>query len=79
VIRLANGVVLDSGPIRTIAGHADDPLSADELWEKFAQCTARTHAAAEARSLFGVLQRVERLDSVTALPTCEKVFVAAGL
>lgn len=31
VIRLANGEVLDSGPIRTIAGHADDPLSADEF------------------------------------------------
>ncbi|RPI47002.1 MAG: MmgE/PrpD family protein [Betaproteobacteria bacterium] len=74
VIRLTNGETLDSGPIKTIAGHADEPLSSAELWEKFAACTAHTHTRAQARALFDALQAVEELQSVAALPTCESIF-----
>lgn len=33
MIRLVDGRTLDSGSIRSIAGHADEPLSVDELWD----------------------------------------------
>ncbi len=75
-IRLNNGEVLDSGPVSVIRGHADDPLSAEELWEKFAECTARTHAEPEARRLFNMLQAVETLPSVRDLPSCETIFTS---
>jgi len=74
VIRLADGRTLDSGSIRSIAGHADDPLSVEDLWEKFAACTARTHAQPQAKALFEQLQAVETLSGVDALPTCERAF-----
>lgn len=74
VIRLADGRTLDSGSIRIIAGHADDPLSVDELWEKFSACTTRTHTAPQAKALFAQLQAVETLTGIDALPTCERVF-----
>jgi hypothetical protein len=76
VIRLANGETLDSGPIVRIRGHAYDPMSVEELWEKFADCTARTHARADAKRLFEMLQNVDQLESARDLPTCENVFVS---
>jgi hypothetical protein len=74
VIRFKNGETLDSGEIVRIRGHAYDPMNVDELWEKFADCTARTHTQAEAKRLFEMLQSVDELKSVLDLPTCEKVF-----
>lgn len=76
VIRLDHGDVLDSGPVGVIRGHAYDPMSVEELWEKFAECTARTHAKPEARRLFEMLQAVEELPSVRDLPTCETIFTS---
>lgn len=76
VIRLKNGEVLDSGDIARIRGHAYDPMSPEELWTKFAECTARTHSEAQARRLFGMLQAVDELPSVLDLPTCETIFAA---
>ncbi len=76
VIRLTNGEVLDTGPIRVIRGHAEDPLSTDELWEKFAECTARTHAPPEARRLFDLLQAVDELKSARDVPTCTTILRA---
>lgn len=73
VIRLANGETLDSGSITTIAGHADEPLSTAELWEKFAACTAQTHSPAQATALFDLLQKIETVPSVATLPTCESI------
>jgi 2-methylcitrate dehydratase PrpD len=75
-IRLKNGEMLDSGAIATIRGHAYDPMSTEELWEKFAQCTAKTHTRSEARRLFELLQAVDKLPSVRELPTCETIFNA---
>lgn len=73
-IRLASGEVLDSGPVATIKGHAYDPLTRDELWTKFRDCTARTHGDDEAARLFEQLQSVETLASARALPTCRTIF-----
>jgi 2-methylcitrate dehydratase PrpD len=74
VIRLQNGEVLDSGEIARIRGHAYDPMSPDELWTKFVECTARTHSRPEARQLFDRLQAVDALASVRDLPTCKTLF-----
>lgn len=75
VVRLKKGDVLDSGPIAKIAGHADEPLTIEELWTKFKDCTALTHTESDARRLFEQLQSVETLSSVKALPTCRTIFV----
>jgi len=76
VIRLRNGEVLDSGEIARIRGHAYDPMSPEELWTKFVECTARTHSGPEARRLFEMLQAIDTLPSVRDLPTCKTIFAA---
>ena len=76
LVRLNNGEILDSGVIATIRGHAYDPMSVEELWEKFAGCTARTHAPAQARELFDLLQAVDELRLVRDLPTCKTIFTS---
>lgn len=70
-VRLKSGEALDSGPITTIRGHAFDPLTLDEQWEKFASCTSRSHTPSQARQLFEMLQAIDTLPSARALPTCE--------
>jgi len=60
--------------IATVRGHAYDPLTVDELWQKFADCTRRTHTPAQARMLFDLLQKVDELHSPLDLPTCDAVF-----
>ena len=74
VMKLRNGEVLESGPIATIPGYANEPLTTEQLWDKFAECTAKTHTAVEARELFGLLQKVDALSSPHALPTCTSIF-----
>ena len=74
IMRLKSGEVLDSGPIATIPGYAAEPLTAEELWDKFRECTQYTHSESEARELFGLLQKVDQLRSVKALPTVTTIF-----
>ncbi len=76
LIQLNDGEVLDSGLVTSVRGHVDDPMSTEELWTKFAECTARTHAEPEAKRLFELLQEVEKLPSVRDLPSCETIFVS---
>ena len=73
MIRLQDGSSLDSGVIARVRGHAYDPLSVDELWQKFGDCTQRTHSRQEARALFDMLQAVEKLSSPLDLPTCKSI------
>ena len=73
-ITLKSGEVLDSGPIATIPGYAAEPLTKEELWGKFAECTAETHTHAQAQELFDLLQGIDRLPSAKALPTCTTIF-----
>ena len=76
-IRLADGTLLDSGQVTHIHGHAWDPVTADEQWATFQECTARTHTQAAARTLFDTLQQVETLASARALPTVPAAFAGA--
>jgi 2-methylcitrate dehydratase PrpD len=79
LIRLNSGEALDSGSIAIIRGHAYDPLSQDELWEKFAGCTARTHTKRQSRQLFDMLQAIDTLPSVRELPSCETIFTSDAM
>jgi 2-methylcitrate dehydratase PrpD len=73
-LTLRSGEVLDSGPISSVAGHADDPLTTEQLWAKFRECTVKTHAEMAARELFDTLQRIDSLSSARELPTCSGIF-----
>ncbi len=74
LLRLHNGQVLDSGPIASARGQVADPMTIEEQWAKFADCTALTHSEPQARQIFDMLQSVEKLVSARALPTCETIF-----
>jgi len=71
---LRNGEVIESGPISTIPGYAGEPLTTEQLWGKFAECTAKTHTPEQAREMFGLLQKVDSLASASVLPTCQSIF-----
>lgn len=73
-IKLKNGEVIDSGPIATIPGYASEPLTTEELWGKFRECTQFTHTDGQARELFGLLQQIDTLPNAMALPTCDAIF-----
>jgi len=73
-MRLKSGEVIESGPIASVPGHASEPLTTEQLWSKFAECTSNTHTETEARELFGLLQRIDELPGVGALPTCISIF-----
>ncbi|WP_197486438.1 MmgE/PrpD family protein [Sphingobium sp. EP60837] len=74
VMKLKNGELIDSGPIATIPGYAGEPLTTEELWTKFAECTEQTHSPDEALQLFELLQRVDTLKGASDLPTCNRIF-----
>jgi 2-methylcitrate dehydratase PrpD len=73
-MKLRNGEVLQSGPIASVPGYASEPLTTEELWGKFVDCTAKTHSATQARAMFDLLQKVDSLASPHALPTCTSIF-----
>jgi len=73
-VTLTTGQVLESGPIASIPGYADQPLTAEQLWAKFRDCTAATHSTDEARELFDLLQRIDSLPSTRVLPSCSALF-----
>lgn len=74
VMTLKSGEVLDSGPIATIPGYASEPLTTEELWGKFSECTQFTHTPTEAKALFDLLQRIDELKSAHDLPTCNTIY-----
>jgi hypothetical protein len=74
VIRLKNGDTLDTGAVARIRGHAYEPLTTAELWEKFAACTAQAYAPRQAKALFDMLQALGDLRSTQELPTCGSIF-----
>ncbi|MFV0457382.1 MAG: MmgE/PrpD family protein [Actinomycetales bacterium] len=71
---LRSGEVIESGPIATVPGQAGEPLSREQVWGKFLECTVQTHSEDEARVLFDALQRIDSLASTDELPTCTSIF-----
>lgn len=74
VIHLNNGTSLDSGKLTRIPGHAYEPLTTNQLWQKFRECTTRTHDEVAARTLFDATQELPDLISTTDLPSAEGLF-----
>ena len=74
VVHLVSGEKIDSGLIRSLKGHADDPMNRQELWEKFRLCTQATHDERDARQLFDILQDIDRLRSARDIPSCTRLF-----
>jgi 2-methylcitrate dehydratase PrpD len=68
-IHVKDGRVIESDPVRRASGHADNPLSTDQLWEKFHGCVAPACGETGARSLFDLLQRVGIWETAEALPS----------
>jgi 2-methylcitrate dehydratase PrpD len=66
-IRLADGTVLESGPVRYAKGHARHPLGLAELWAKFCDCVGDALAPARRDAFFGRLSRLETLGDTAAL------------
>jgi 2-methylcitrate dehydratase PrpD len=50
-------------------GHRDRPVGPDVLWAKFLDCTHSVLGMPSAQRLFGLLQNLEQVTSVTDLPT----------
>lgn len=73
-LTLKSGEVIESGKIYTVPGHANDPLTVDQLWGKFRECTVDTHDEAGARELFDALQKIDSLASVAEVPTVTTIF-----
>jgi 2-methylcitrate dehydratase PrpD len=78
-VTLKDGRVLDTGEIVQIKGHAFDPLTHDELWAKFRECTERTHSAEDARSLFDSTRRLVEITTTHDLPTATGVLAPVRL
>jgi 2-methylcitrate dehydratase PrpD len=78
-LTMRDGTVLESGPISSIPGHANDPLTAEQLWAKFQECTVDTHTVTEARELFERLQSIDSLISTAELPTSTTILRGAGV
>ncbi|MCB1362890.1 MAG: MmgE/PrpD family protein [Rhodobacteraceae bacterium] len=69
VLTMRDGSRIESPRIRRASGHADAPLSPDELWRKFAGCAEWSGLAEHrARILF------ERLQSIDTLPDAGSLF-----
>ena len=66
-VRLTDGRQLSSPEIRYARGHWSLPLSRDELWKKFKDCTASALQAGEAAALFETLQAIETVASIRDL------------
>ena len=59
-----------TGKVKRASGHADMPLSGEQLWIKFSDCAGAAAVAAPlARRLFDAMQRVDGLNGVEDIPT----------
>jgi 2-methylcitrate dehydratase PrpD len=63
-ITTRDGRVLSRRVDGLVGRGGDNPLSSEELWEKFSDCASRAIPDATAAALFGCLQSLERLDDV---------------
>ena len=63
-VELTDGTILQSPQVFHARGSAQTPLTREELWEKFRDCTSTRLSEIEARRVFDRLQDLERLKSV---------------
>jgi 2-methylcitrate dehydratase PrpD len=63
-VELTDGTLLESPRVFQARGSAQIPLTHEELWEKFRDCTRARLNETEAQALFARAQALERLESV---------------
>jgi len=63
-VEMTDGALLESPRLFHARGSAQIPLTRQELWEKFRDCTRARLNETEAQDLFARVQAVERLESV---------------
>jgi len=66
-VKLADGAVLESEPVRHARGHARNPIGLDELRAKFETCVGGALAPARRERLFEALLRLEALPAAAEL------------
>jgi aconitate decarboxylase len=66
-VQLKNGGALKTPELKVARGHWSVPLSRDEMWRKFEDCTAATLPGAASAKLFESLQSIERLNTLRDL------------
>lgn len=72
-VEMIDGRAVTSPEVRRHRGHGQNPLTADELWQKFRMCTAAKLDERAARTLFERLQRIDELESAAEIPTLETI------
>ncbi len=64
---LRDGSEVASEPVFKARGHFKRPVDRDRLWLKFSDCASDAYGAAEARTLFDMLQGLPQLKSASEL------------
>jgi 2-methylcitrate dehydratase PrpD len=66
-VALTDGTILQSPQVFHARGSAQTPLTHEELWDKFRDCTSTRLSEIEARRVFDRLQDLEQVKSVAAV------------
>jgi 2-methylcitrate dehydratase PrpD len=68
----AGGRRVSTPKVRRPGGHADAPLSLEQLWEKFKACAHHGEVGEKpARELFDCMQRLDRIPAAAAIPSLD--------
>jgi 2-methylcitrate dehydratase PrpD len=68
-ITLQDGTQLTSEPVHRFRGHGDNPMSSQELRDKFETCVLENIGAEQTSQLWEHLNKFEALPSARDLPT----------
>ena len=68
VVETGAGDVLDSGPVTTVRGDPDCPLTPQELWTKFEGCLTVGNPSLPARELYDALMSLDEISHVSEIP-----------
>jgi len=68
----AGGRQVSTPQVRRPGGHADSPLTLEQLWEKFKGCANHGGIGEKpARELFDCMQHLDRIQGAAAIPSLE--------
>lgn len=68
-LRMTDGSVHVTDQVRRASGHADLPLTREQLWSKFSECAGVAGMTAHgAQPLFDAMQRIDSLPGSDAIP-----------
>jgi 2-methylcitrate dehydratase PrpD len=68
-LELLSGAALESEPVHRFLGHGENPMSPDQLREKFLSCTVPSLGERQSEALFSALRSLPELGSALEIPT----------